>query len=213
MNPFTIHTGLLASLQRANVDTDAIIPKQFLKSIHRTGFGPNAFFDWRYLEDGSLDPDFELNNPRYKGRSILVADNNFGCGSSREHAVWALVQDGYRVIIAPRRIDNGERLPGFADIFRNNADKNGLLTVELSESEVDDIHGQVQAQEGLEATVDLPRQEVILHAPEKKTYRFEIDPGVKDQLVKGLDDIDLTLQYEDFIGRFEDSHLQNLVAS
>ena len=211
MNPFTIHTGLVASLQRANVDTDAIIPKQFLKSIHRTGFGPNAFFDWRYLEDGSLDPDFELNNPRYKGRSILVADNNFGCGSSREHAVWALVQDGYRVIIAPRRIDNGDRLPGFADIFRNNAVKNGLLTVELSEPEVDDIHKQVQTHDGLEATVDLPRQEVILHAPKKKTYRFEIDPGVKDQLVKGLDDIDLTLQYEDFIDRFEDSHLEFLL--
>ena len=210
MNPFTIHTGLVASLQRANVDTDAIIPKQFLKSIHRTGFGPNAFFDWRYLEDGSLDPHFELNHPRYKGRSILVVNNNFGCGSSREHAVWALVQDGYRVIIAPRRIDNGERLPGFADIFRNNAVKNGLLTVELSELEVDGIHKQIQNNEGLEATVDLPRQEVILHASENKTYRFEIDPGVKDHLVKGLDDIDLTLQFEDLIDRFEDSHPQSL---
>jgi 3-isopropylmalate/(R)-2-methylmalate dehydratase small subunit len=210
MNPFTIHTGLVASLQRANVDTDAIIPKQFLKSIHRTGFGPNAFFDWRYLEDGSLDPDFELNHPRYKGRSILVVDNNFGCGSSREHAVWALVQDGYRVIIAPRRIDNGERLPGFADIFRNNAVKNGLLTVELSEPEVDGIHKQIKNYEGLEATVDLPRQEVILHASENQTYRFDIDPGVKDQLVKGLDDIDLTLQYGVLIDRFEESHPQSL---
>ena len=210
MNPFTTHTGVVASLPRANIDTDAIIPKQFLKSIHRTGFGPHAFHDWRYLEDGSPDPDFNLNAARYKNRSILVTGNNFGCGSSREHAVWALVQDGYRVIIAPRRKDNGERLPGFADIFSNNAVKNGLLTVELSESEVDDIHRQVQIHDGLEATVDLPRQEVILHLSENKTFQFDIDPGVKDQLVKGLDDIDLTLQYEDLIGRFEKDHRQSL---
>lgn len=210
MTPFTTHTGIIASLPRANIDTDAIIPKQYLKSIYRTGFGQHAFQDWRYLEDGSPNPDFSLNAPRYKDRSILVVGNNFGCGSSREHAVWALVQDGYRVIIAPSREKNGERIPGFADIFSNNAVKNGLLTVALSESEVDDIHHQVQTHDGLEATVDLPRQEIILHLPEERIFTFEIDPGVKEQLVKGLDDIDLTLQYEDLIDRFEKDHRQSL---
>jgi 3-isopropylmalate/(R)-2-methylmalate dehydratase small subunit len=210
MKPFTIHTGLVASLQRANVDTDAIIPKQFLKSISRTGFGPNLFFDWRYRQDGSPDPDFELNHPRFEGRSILITGNNFGCGSSREHAVWALVQDGYRVIIAPWRMDGDERLPGFADIFCNNAVKNGLLTVELSEAEVDEMRNEIQTRGRLEATIDLSRQEVVLNTPEKKTYHFEIDAGVKDQLIKGLDDIDTTLQYEDLIDRFEKDHLPSL---
>ncbi len=206
MNPFTTHTGLLASLPRANVDTDAIIPKQFLKSIHRTGFGPQAFFDWRYLENGSPNPEFELNAARYQNRSILVAGNNFGCGSSREHAVWALAQDGYRAIIAPWRIINGERIPGFADIFRNNAVKNGFLAVELSEPEVDDIHRAVASNEGLTATVDLLRQAVIIHTAEEKRYGFDIDAGEKDQLVNGVDDIDSTLQHEKLIDRFEKKH-------
>lgn len=206
MKPFTTHTGLLASLPRANVDTDAIIPKQFLKSIHRTGFGPQAFFDWRYLEDGTPDPDFELNAARYKSRSILVAGNNFGCGSSREHAVWALAQDGYRAIIAPWRMVNGERIPGFADIFCNNAVKNGLLAVELSEPEVDAIHHAVMANEGLTATADLLRQTVTVHLPEEKHYKFDFDAGDKDHLVNGLDDIDLTLQHKKLIDRFEKRH-------
>ena len=206
MSPFTTHTGLLASLPRANVDTDAIIPKQFLKSIHRTGFGPQAFYDWRYLEDGSPDPDFELNAARFENRSILVTGNNFGCGSSREHAVWALAQDGYRAIIAPWRMVNGDRIPGFADIFGNNAVKNGVLTVELSEPEVDHIHRTVMANEGLSATVDLLRQEVIIHLPQEIHYQFEIEKGSKDQLVNGLDDIDLTLQHGELIERFEKGH-------
>ena len=129
MKAFTTHTGIIATLDRANVDTDAIIPKQFLKSIKRTGYGPNAFFDWRYTASGDINPNFELNQTRYKGRSILVSRHNFGCGSSREHAVWALVQDGYRVIIAPEKKVGNKTLPAFADIFRINAVKNGLLTI------------------------------------------------------------------------------------
>ena len=206
MNPFTRHTGIVATLDRANVDTDAIIPKQFLKSIIRTGFGTNAFFDWRYTADGKLDKDFELNHPRFTGRSILVTRNNFGCGSSREHAVWALVQDGYRAIIAPWKKLNGDRLPAFADIFSNNAAKNGLLVIEVSEAEADKIFQRVDAHPGLEATVDLPKQEVIFHAPEELTVRFEIEKSVKEQLLKGLDDIDLTLRYEADIARFEKTH-------
>ena len=124
MTPFTQHTGIVATLDRANVDTDAIIPKQFLKSIKRTGYGPNAFFDWRYGPDGTPDAGFELNQPRFEGRSILVTRNNFGCGSSREHAVWALTQDGYRVVIAPWKDSHGERLQGFADIFRSTSPQN-----------------------------------------------------------------------------------------
>ena len=135
---------MIATLNRANVDTDAIIPKQFLKSIRRSGYGPNAFFDWRYKPDRSLDQDFELNQPRFEGRSILVTRNNFGCGSSREHAVWALAQDGYAVIIAPWKEINGERINAFADIFRTNATKNGLLVVELSEEEVDFIFNYLE---------------------------------------------------------------------
>ena len=169
MNPFIEHTGIVATLSRANVDTDAIIPKQFLKSIKRTGYGPNAFFDWRYLPDGSPDPAFELNHPRFTGRSILVTGNNFGCGSSREHAVWALVQDGYRVVIAPWKEMAGKRLPGFADIFRNNAAKNGLLAIELPEAAVDDIVDLVTEHEGLTATVALP-DVTYSPAPRSRAY-------------------------------------------
>ncbi|MEE4113923.1 MAG: 3-isopropylmalate dehydratase small subunit, partial [Desulfobacteraceae bacterium] len=149
MTPFTDHTGLVATLNRANVDTDAIIPKQFLKSIKRTGYGPSAFFDWRYLHDGALDMNFELNQPRFEGRSILVTRNNFGCGSSREHAVWALVQDGYRVVIAPWKMVDGKRLPAFADIFKNNTTKNGMLAIELSTTEVEDVFKMVATHTGL----------------------------------------------------------------
>ena len=200
------HTGIVATLNRSNVDTDAIIPKQFLKSISRTGYGPNAFFDWRYKPDGSLDENFELNHPRFEGRSILATRNNFGCGSSREHAVWALAQDGYAVIIAPWKEINGERVNAFADIFRTNATKNGMLVVELSEAEVDVIFRHVEANEGLQATVDLAQQQVELQSGDKTVFNFSIEPGDKEQLIGGLDDIDLTLQFESDITRFEKDH-------
>jgi 3-isopropylmalate/(R)-2-methylmalate dehydratase small subunit len=206
MTPFIEHTGLLATLNRSNVDTDAIIPKQFLKSIKRTGYGPNAFFDWRYKSDGSPDEDFELNAPRFQDRSILVARNNFGCGSSREHAVWALAQDGYRVIVAPWKTVDGERLPAFADIFRQNAVKNGLLTIELSEPEVDVIFDLVARQEGLEATADLEAQTLTIHDPDRHAFTFDIDAGAKAKLLQGLDDIAQTLAYTADIERFEAQH-------
>lgn len=206
MQPFTTHTGIIATLDRSNVDTDAIIPKQFLKSIKRTGYGPSAFFDWRYTADGSPDPAFELNQPRFEGRSILVTRNNFGCGSSREHAVWALVQDGYRVVIAPWKEIGGKRLPAFADIFHTNTTKNGMLAIALSEEEVDAIFDLVAANEGLQATVDLNAQQVTVHTPDEIAFRFDIDAGAKEQLLKGLDDIALTLQHEADIARFESSH-------
>jgi 3-isopropylmalate/(R)-2-methylmalate dehydratase small subunit len=206
MEPFTTHTGIMATLNRANVDTDAIIPKQFLKSIKRTGYGPSAFFDWRYTPDGRPNPDFELNQPRFAGRSILVTRHNFGCGSSREHAVWALRQDGYRVIIASWKMHRGERQPAFADIFRSNAVKNGLLTIALSEEEVDALFARIEAQEGLTATVDLARQTVTVHAAQPLDLRFEIESASKSQLLQGLDDIDLTLQHASAIARFEEGH-------
>jgi 3-isopropylmalate/(R)-2-methylmalate dehydratase small subunit len=150
--------------------------------------------------------NFELNQPRFAGRSILVARNNFGCGSSREHAVWALAQDGYRVVIAPWKAIDGKQLPAFADIFRINASKNGVLTIELSEGEVDEIFNMVGAQQGLQAEADLEKQQIIFHGSTPKTYRFDIDPAIKEQMLKGLDDIDLTLQYESDITRFEADH-------
>ena len=206
MKAFKKHTGKIATLNRSNVDTDAIIPKQFLKSISRTGYGPNAFFDWRYKPDGSNDDSFELNQPRFEGRSILVTRNNFGCGSSREHAVWALAQDGYEVIIAPWKEINGERVNAFADIFRTNTVKNGVLAVELSEEEVDFIFEKIKASEGLQATADLMEQRVELHDGANTIFSFEIEPGDKEQLISGLDDIDLTLQFESDITKFEATH-------
>ena len=206
MEPFKTHTGIVATLNRSNVDTDQIIPKQFLKSIERTGYGPNAFFDWRYTEDGLANAGFELNQPRFEGRSILVVRNNFGCGSSREHAVWALFQDGYRVIIAPRQEVNGDMVPGFADIFRSNAAKNGLLTVELSSDEVDRIFELVAGNQRLQATVDLVDQSVTFRTTEPIVYRFDIDAGSKQRLTDGLDDIALTLQHAEAISLFESKH-------
>ena len=203
MKPFTKHTGIVATLNRANVDTDAIIPKQFLKSIKRTGYGPNAFFDWRYTPDGEPDKNFELNQSRFEGRSILVTRNNFGCGSSREHAVWALFQDGYRVIIAPWKEIGGQRIAAFADIFRINSAKNGLLVIELSENEVNAIFDMVKAHTGLQATADLDKQQVEIQGAVPAVYHFDIEPGAKEQLIKGLDDIDQTLLYETDITRFE----------
>ncbi len=206
MKPFTTHTGIVATLNRANVDTDAIIPKQFLKSIKRTGYGPNAFFDWRYISTGEPNPEFELNQARFKGRSILVTRHNFGCGSSREHAVWALVQDGYRAIIAPGKKTGKKDLPAFADIFRINAAKNGLLAIELSEDQVEEIFGLVETHSGLKATIDLMQQQIVLQADPVHKFEFEIEPGIKEQLLKGMDDIAQTLQYETDIARFEESH-------
>ncbi len=203
MKPFTTPSGIVATLNRANVDTDAIIPKQFLKSIERTGYGPNAFFDWRYGPDGEPEMSFELNQPRFEGRSVLVTRNNFGCGSSREHAVWALFQDGYRVIIAPWKEAGGQRIAAFADIFRINATKNGLLLIELSDEEVNAIFDLVDAHTGLQAVVDLDKQQVEFQGAVPMAYHFDIEPGAKEQLLKGLDDIEQTLLYEADITRFE----------
>jgi len=206
MEPFSTHRGVVALLDRSNVDTDAIIPKQFLKSIKRTGFGPSLFFDWRYLPDGKDDPAFPLNATRYKGASILVVRNNFGCGSSREHAVWAVLQYGLKAVIAPRREIGGAMIPGFADIFRNNSVKNGLLTIELSEAEVEEIFQMVERNKGLEATIDLDEQRVVLHLPEELAFHFDIDPVVKKHLRHGLDDIALSLEHVADIAAFEQRH-------
>ncbi|MCB1069285.1 MAG: 3-isopropylmalate dehydratase small subunit [Verrucomicrobia bacterium] len=206
MEPFTNHRGLIATLDRANVDTDAIIPKQFLKSIKRTGFGESLFFDWRYQQDGSPNPEFELNLPEFSGASILVTKNNFGCGSSREHAVWAVMQYGFRVILAPRKELDGSSIPAFADIFRNNSVKNGLLTIELGEAEVNAIFDAVARFKNVEATIDLDEQRVVLHLDEEEAFHFEIDPVVKKHLLHGLDDIALTLEHIDAIDAFEQNH-------
>lgn len=204
MRAFTQHTGLVAPLDRANVDTDQIIPKQFLKSIKRTGFGPNLFDEWRYLDVGyayqdnskrPLNKDFVLNAERYQGASVLLARENFGCGSSREHAPWALEEYGFRSIIAP----------SYADIFYNNSFKNGLLPIILSDAEVDELFQQVEANPGYELTVDLQAQTVT--RPDGKTYRFELDEFRKHCLVNGLDDIGLTLQDHEAIATFEAKHL------
>lgn len=206
MKAFKSHRGLIATLDRANVDTDQIIPKQFLKSIKRTGFGENLFHDWRTLPDGKSNPDFELNAPRFKGASVLVTRNNFGCGSSREHAVWAIHQYGFEVVIAPRKLSGNQTMPAFADIFHSNAVKNGLLLVELSEAEVEEIFQMVGRYKGLEATVDLCHQRVTLHVPEEISFHFEVEPAVKEHLIRGLDTIGLTLEHESEITAFEARH-------
>ncbi len=191
MNPFVKHTGLVASLDRVNVDTDQIIPKQFLKRIERTGFGQFLFYDWRFREDGSLNPDFELNRPRFKGASILLARANFGCGSSREHAPWALGDYGFRTIVAP----------SFADIFYNNCFKNGLLPVVLSENQINELFHRVNDTDNYQLTIDLERQLVMDQSDLE--YRFEVDSFRRECLLKGLDDIDLTLKHEDQIADYE----------
>jgi 3-isopropylmalate/(R)-2-methylmalate dehydratase small subunit len=202
MEPFKSHRGKIATLRRANVDTDQIIPKQFLKSIRRTGYGENLFFDWRYLPDGKPNPDFELNQARFQHASVLVTGNNFGCGSSREHAVWAVKQYGFCAIIAPER----EAIPGFADIFHNNCVKNGVLCIQLKESEVEEIFQMVDRYEGLEATVNLEEQRVTLQLPEEISFHFTIDAAVKDHLIAGLDEIGHTLKDEAKIAAFEKTH-------
>jgi 3-isopropylmalate/(R)-2-methylmalate dehydratase small subunit len=201
MQAFTQLNGLVVPLDRANVDTDAIIPKQFLKSIKRSGFGPNAFDEWRYLDVGEpgmdntrrpLNPDFALNQSRFRGASILIARKNFGCGSSREHAPWALEDYGFRAIIAP----------SFADIFFNNCFKNGLLPVRLAESEVDRLFHEVAAFPGYELIIDLPAQRVRSSNGDLN-FAFEVDPFRKDCLLNGWDDIGLVLRHADRIREFE----------
>ena len=206
MESFKTHRGLLAVLDRANVDTDQIIPKQFLKSIKRTGFESNLFHDWRYLADGKPNLDFELNQPRFKNATILVARNTFGCVSSREHAVWAIQQYGFKAVIAPFKEQGTSCVPAFADIFRNNGTKNGLLTVELKESEVEEIFQMVNRYQGLEATVDLEHQCLTLHLAEEISFHFDIDSSIKEDLIRGLDEIEQTLHAQDKITSFESSH-------
>ncbi|MDO6459426.1 3-isopropylmalate dehydratase small subunit [Granulosicoccaceae sp. 1_MG-2023] len=200
MQKFEVETGLVAPMDRPNVDTDAIIPKQYLKSIKRAGFGPNLFDDWRYLDPGAPDadnsqrrinPDFVLNQPRYAGATILLARENFGCGSSREHAVWALTDYGFRAVIAP----------AFADIFYNNSFKNGFLPIALKEEEVDALFKACFANEGYSLTIDLAAQTVS--TPDGEAYHFDIDPFRKHCLLNGLDDIELTLQHRAEIENYE----------
>ncbi|MEZ5524365.1 MAG: 3-isopropylmalate dehydratase small subunit [Pseudomonadales bacterium] len=206
MEKFEKHTGIVAPLNRANVDTDMIIPKQFLKSIKRTGFGPNLFDEWRYLDVGQpgqdcsqrpVNKEFVLNFPRYQGASVLLAQQNFGCGSSREHAPWAISEYGFRAVIAP----------SFADIFFNNSFKNGLLPIVLEQEIVDQLFAEVEAQEGYELTVDLEAQQVV--TPTGQAFGFEIDPFRKHCLLNGLDDIGLTLQEADVIRGFEEKRREN----
>ena len=203
MQPFITLDGLVAPLDRANVDTDAIIPKQFLKSIKRSGFGPNAFDEWRYLDHGEpgmdnskrkLNPDFVLNQARYAGASVLLTRENFGCGSSREHAPWALLDFGFRAIIAP----------SFADIFFNNCFKNGILPIVLAADVVDELFNAVGAKQGYKLLIDLQAQTV--NTPDGKSFGFEVDAFRKHCLLNGLDDIGLTLQQVDKIKTFETRH-------
>ncbi|KHJ51121.1 MULTISPECIES: 3-isopropylmalate dehydratase small subunit [Halomonadaceae] len=205
MKKFERFEGIVAPLDRANVDTDLIIPKQFLKSIKRTGFGVNLFDELRYLDEGQpgqdcsqrpLNPDFVLNQPRFKGAEVLLARRNFGCGSSREHAPWALEDFGFKVVIAP----------SFADIFYNNAFKNGILLVTLAEEQVDRLFAEVDANEGYQLDVDLEHQRVI--TPSGEILEFEVDEFRKHCLLNGLDDIGITLQDEEAIRSFEAQHRQ-----
>ena len=207
MQAFTLHRGLVAPMNRENVDTDAIIPKQFLKSIQRTGFGPNLFDEWRYLDHGEPgqdpatrrpNPDFVLNQPRYHGASVLLARSNFGCGSSREHAPWALDQYGFRAIIAP----------SYADIFFTNCFKSGLLPIVLTESVVAQLFDEVAAFPGYRLTVDLPRQ--VVARPDGTEIPFDVQPFRKHCLVNGFDDIGLTLRHADKIRSYEAERLARM---
>ena len=205
MEKFVRQEGLVAPLDRANVDTDAIIPKQFLKSIKRTGFGPNLFDEWRYLDRGEpgkddskrpLNPDFILNKPQYRGATVLLARENFGCGSSREHAPWALLQFGFQAVIAP----------SFADIFYNNSLKNGLLLIKLDPATVDRLFQEADATKGYRLAVDLEQQTVT--TPGGESLHFDIDPFRKHCILNGLDDIGLTLAHANDIKAFEAKHRQ-----
>ena len=203
MQKFKTFTGIVAGVDRANIDTDALIPKEHLRSIKRTGFGAALFSDWRYNDDGSDNPDFVLNKPETKASEILVTRTNCGCGSSREHAVWAVGQYGFKAIIAPRQ----KETPAFADIFRNNCGKNGLLTIELSAVQVDEIFQTLGKEPGVKGTVDLAAQKVTLHAASGDTvYPFDIAADLKTKLLEGLDDIALTLLHEADISAYEATH-------
>ena len=203
MKPFTRHQGLVAPVDRANVDTDLMVPKQFLKSIRRSGFGPNLFDELRYLDEGvpdadnshrPLNPDFPLNFPRYQGASILLARENFGCGSSREHAAWAMEDFGFRSVIAP----------SFADIFRSNAFKNGILPIELTASQVHTLFQKVQEEEGF--ALDINLEDCTVTLPDGEIWSFEVDAFRRDCLLKGLDDIGITLESAAAISAFEAQH-------
>lgn len=194
MKSFTVHTGKVVAMDRANVDTDQIIPKQFLKRIERTGFGEFLFWDWARLDDGSPNPDFELNKPEAEGASILLARRNFGCGSSREHAPWALDDYGFRVIIAP----------SFADIFYNNCFKNGMLPIKLSEEQVEDLFQRAAQHETYALTADLEEQK--LTDAHGFFAKIEVEPFRRNCLLNGLDDIGLTLEHEDKISAYEQAH-------
>ncbi len=191
MEPFTTLTGLVAPLDRMNVDTDQIIPKQFLKTIHRTGLREGLFYDWRMVQDGSPDPEFFLNQPRYRGATILLTRDNSGCGSSREHAPWSLLDQGFRCLIAP----------SFADIFYNNCFQNSILPVVLKPEDVQQLFEAVFQTDGYRVTVDLAMQTVT--TPHAHTYRFEVDPFRKDCLLRGLDTVGLTLQHDATITAYE----------
>lgn len=195
MRKFNTHTGIVAPLEALNVDTDAIIPKQFLKRIERTGYEDALFYEWRFLPDGqTVNENFEMNQPRYAGASILVAKDNFGCGSSREHAVWALDNYGFRVILAP----------SFADIFYNNCFNNGILPIQVDTHIIDGLFPEIRGNEGYRLTVDLPSQTITKLSGE--VVNFEIEPFLKERLLNGWDQIGLTLRYEDKISAYETAH-------
>ena len=194
MRPFTTHTGLVVPMDRSNVDTDQIIPKQFLKRVERTGFGQFLFFDWRFLDDGSDNPAFELNRPEYAGASVLLAWRNFGCGSSREHAPWALEDYGFRVLIAP----------SFADIFFNNCFKNGMLPIKVDEATMEDLFARAAAHKGYKPTVDLAQQTITDEFG--LSLKFDVDAFRRHCLLNGLDDIGLTLEHEPKIAAYEQAH-------
>ena len=195
MNPFTKHTGLVAPIDRVNVDTDQMVPKQFLKLLTREGYGRILFYDWRYLPGEKPNPDFVLNKPRYKGASVIVARANFGCGSSREHAPWAILDYGFRAILAP----------SYADIFYNNCFKNGILPVTLTNDQMDELFRRTETKEGYRLTVDLVQQ--VVTDEKGLRYSFTVDPFRRECLLKGLDDIGLTLVHEPEISAFEQHHL------
>jgi 3-isopropylmalate/(R)-2-methylmalate dehydratase small subunit len=198
MEPYVKHESVAALLNRSNVDTDQIVPKQFLKEVRRSGYGVNLFHDWRYKSDGSDNPDFELNNPAFKGARILVTGDNFGCGSSREHAPWAIEDYGFNTIIST----------SYADIFYNNCFKNGILPIVVSKTELDGLMEEITGNEGVKFTVDLEAQTVT--TPGGMVIRFDIDEFRKDALLKGLDDIALTLQHVDKIDAFENKQKKQL---
>ena len=194
MEPYKQHTSIAAFMNRSNVDTDQIIPKQFLKKVERSGFGVHLFHDWRYNDDGSDNADFELNKPAFKGAKILVVGDNFGCGSSREHAPWAIADYGFNTIIST----------SFADIFYNNCFKNGILPIKVEADVLNKLMAEIAANEGVQFTVDLANQQVI--TPGGNGFSFDIDPFRKENLLSGLDDIGLTLKHADKISQYESWH-------